>query len=251
MRQVTVLSLGVLFLLGSVCPMAAPGPLKVCMVSGSDEYKSEISLPKFQKYLEANYNVQCTIAQARGTNDLPGLEALGDCDVALFFTRRLTITGEQLERIKKYCESGGPIVAMRTASHGFQNWLEFDKLVLGGNYQKHFGTGTTLTVTIASDAKDHPVLEGVSPFESKYSLYRNAPIGTDCQILMMGSTEKSGGLQPVTWTRLYKGARVFYTSLGGPDDFENPSFRRMIVNALFWTAKRPVEERKKPSSLKE
>jgi type 1 glutamine amidotransferase len=40
---------------------------------------------------------------------------------------------------------------------------------------------------------------------------------------------------------VHGGGRVFYTSLGGPDDFKNESFRRLVVNAIFWTAKRNVE----------
>ena len=33
------------------------------------------------------------------------------------------------------------IVALRTASHAFQNWLELDKEVWGGDYQGHYGAG--------------------------------------------------------------------------------------------------------------
>jgi len=237
-----------LAMLLSFCLSAAnpQPPLKVCLVSGSAEYDSDVSLAAFQKYLQENYNAECTLVKARGFDDLPGLEALDDCEVALFFTRRLTITGEQLDRVKKYCESGRPILAVRTASHGFQNWLDFDRLVLGGNYQGHFGTGPTTEVKINPDAKSHPVLEGIVPFRSRASLYRTAPLAGDCQLLMVGSTPESKGPQPVVWTRLYKGARVFYTSLGAQQDFENATFRRMLANALFWAGARNVERTKLP-----
>ena len=46
--------------------------------------------------------------------------------------------------------------------------------------------------------------------------------------------------EPVAWTHDYKGARVFYTSLGHPKDFEEPAFVRLIANALFWTARKEV-----------
>lgn len=242
MRNIPLLSLAVLLSWGSWSLGAENPPLKVVMLSGSDEYKSDVSLPQFQKHLEERYNVRCTVLKARGLDDLPGLEALDACDVALFFTRRLKIAGEQLERVKKYCESGRPIVAVRTASHGFQNWLEFDKIILAGNYTGHFGNGPTMKVTIAPAAKNHPVLEGVSPaIRSIYSLYKTAPLAPGCELLMTGSTPISSGTQPVAWAREYKGARVFYTSLGGPQDFENATFCRLMANALFWAAKRPVE----------
>src|SRR5207244_13220360 len=113
--------------------------LNLCLVSGSLEYKSDESLSAFQTYLEDNYNVHCSRAFRKADDDLPGLENLEACDVMLLFTRRLTISGEQLERVKKYCRAGKPIVAVRTASHAFQNWLALDKEVLGGNYKNHYG----------------------------------------------------------------------------------------------------------------
>jgi type 1 glutamine amidotransferase/nicotinamidase-related amidase len=230
--------------LSAVCFAAQNRPLKVVMLSGSDEYKSDESLPPFQKYLEERYNVRCTVLKACGDADLPGLEALDNCDVALFFTRRLKITGDQLERVKKYCESGRPVVGVRTASHGFQNWLEFDKTVQGGNYTGHFGNGPSMKATIVPAAKSHPVLEGVSPtIKSIYSLYKTAPLAPDCEVVMTGSTPASSGTQPVAWTRVYRGARVFYTSMGGPQDFENAAFRRLMANALFWAANRKVESK--------
>jgi len=230
---------------GSTSSAATP-PLKVCLVSGSFEYDSHTSLAAFKKYLEEHYNAQCTLVKARSFNCLPGLEALDQCEVALFFTRRLTIAGEPLERIKKYCLAGRPIVAVRTASHGFQNWLEFDQLVLGGNYHGHYPVGPTTKVEISPEAKGHPLLEGIGPMQSTASLYKTAPLAPDCQLLMTGSTPESKGWEPVAWTRLFKGARVFYTSLGAPQDFANETFRRLLVNALFWTAKRRVEHKATP-----
>ena len=76
----------------------AEEPLKVCLVSGSLEYKSNESLAGFQKYLEANYPAKCSRAFLEGQNEehLNGLENLSHCDVMLLFTRRLKLSGEQL-----------------------------------------------------------------------------------------------------------------------------------------------------------
>jgi type 1 glutamine amidotransferase len=210
--------------------------LKVLLISGSLEYKSDESLADFQKYLEANYPVECSRAFRKADDDLPGLEALETCDVAVFFTRRLTIKGEQLDRIKKYATSGKPIVAIRTASHGFQNWLEMDKEVFGGNYKNHYGAGPKCEIKIAEAGKDHPVLKNVKPYASTGSLYKNPEISKDVTVLMTGSIPNQS--EPITWVREYKGGRVFYTSLGHPDDFKNDTFLRMLVNALYWTAKK-------------
>jgi acetyl esterase/lipase len=218
-------------------------PLRVCLVSGSLEYKSNESLAEFQKFLESNYRVKCTRAFLPGSevDNLPGLENLDQSDVMLLFTRRLNLSGEQLERIKNYCLAGKPIVGVRTASHAIQSWLDLDKEVLGGNYHGHYGADSGTDVKIVERAKDHPLLAGVRPFHSAGSLYKNEGLSADNDILMTGTNPEA--TEPITWTRTFKGARIFYTSLGHPKDFEEAGFRQLLVNALFWTTGRTPQPR--------
>src|SRR5262249_46830413 len=137
-------------------PAKAEKKLKVGLVSGSFEYKSDDTLAILKKHLEANYPVECVMISAKAEKDteLAGLSALDTCDVVVFFTRRLQIEGDSLELVKKYVKSGKPIVGIRTASHGFQKWLEMDKEVLGGDYKGHFGAGVA-EVKPTEKGKDH------------------------------------------------------------------------------------------------
>jgi type 1 glutamine amidotransferase len=235
-------AIAVLFLVQALHAADDAKPLKVCLISGSLEYKSDESLAALQKYLESKYNVKCSRAFRKSDDDLPGLDNLETCDVALFFTRRLTIQGEQLERVKKYCQAGKPVVGVRTASHGFQNWLAFDKEVLGGNYKNHYGAGPATDIAIPEKTKGHPILEGVGAFKGVGSLYRNTGIAADAEVLMTGTIPEH--TEPIAWARVHNGGRVFYTSLGHPKDFEDENFRRLLTNALFWTAKRKPEAKK-------
>lgn len=215
--------------------------LKVAMVSGSFEYKSDDSLAALKKHLEANYPVECTlvIAKAEKGTALAGLDALDKCDVAVFFTRRLQIEGESLELVKKYVKSGKPIVGIRTASHGFQKWLEMDKEVLGGDYKGHFGAGVA-EVKATNKGKDHPILKGVQPFKTNGSLYKNPNVAADVTVLVQGYMGKES--EPVAWTREKDGRRVFYTSLGHPDDFKDENFIRLLTNGLAWATKTELKK---------
>jgi putative membrane-bound dehydrogenase-like protein len=208
-------------------------PLRVCLVSGSLEYKSDESLSALQKYLEEHYPIRCSRAFRRTDDDLPGLQALDTCDVMLLFTRRLTISGEQLERVQRYCRAGKPIVAVRTASHAFQNWLALDREILGGDYRGHYGTGPLTQVRPVESAKQYPILAGVQPFTSPGSLYKNPSLAPDAEVLLTGSIP--GHTEPVAWVRQHHGGRAFYTSLGHPEDFKNEQFLRLLVNGLYWT----------------
>ena len=207
-------------------------PLKLCMVSGSFEYESESSLTAFRDYVEREHPVRTDLIVYRSEDDHQSLSAIEETDVLLVFTRRLNADGAELERFKAYCGAGGPIVGVRTASHAFQNWLAFDGDVLGGNYQMHWRHGPRARVRFEPGSEGHPLLEGVAEFSSAGSLYRNTPIAPDTSLLMSASTDEHD--EPVTWTRNHAGGRVFYTSLGHQEDFEEPSFLRLLANAVLW-----------------
>ncbi len=98
-------------------------------------------------------NARLCTAKAEKDKTLAGIENLEKCDVAIFFTRRLQIDGDALETVKKFVKSGKPIIGIRTASHGFQNWLEMDKEVFGGDYKDHFGAKMECEVKPAEKAE--------------------------------------------------------------------------------------------------
>jgi len=216
----------------------AQKPLHVGLVSGSFEYQSDESLAAFQEFLEKDYPVRCLRAFAKSEESLAGLENLEPCDCLILFTRRLKIEGEPLEWVKRYATSGRPIIGLRTASHGFQNWLAMDKEVFGGDYQGHYGNNLKPEVAIVETARQHPILDGVTPFTSEGSLYKNPQISPDTTVLLTGTIPQH--TEPVAWTRLYRGGRIFYTSLGHLGDFRQPSFLRLLVNALAWTTGRKL-----------
>jgi type 1 glutamine amidotransferase len=207
------------------------------MVSGSFEYDSESSLQIFDRHVRDEYGMETTMVVFSTEDDEQSLSALDDTDVLLLFSRRLRTSGTELDRLKKYCSAGRPVVGVRTASHGFQNYLAFDKDVLGGNYNMHYKPGPAVTVEIASDeAAGHPVLDGVDGFVTLGSLYRNEPIANDTTLLLTGAS--SDATEPVAWTRIHEGGRVFYTSLGHQKDFQEAAFLRLLSNGVLWAAGR-------------
>lgn len=237
----------VAFALTCACAHAA-APAKqptIVLISGEFEYKSAESLPVLKTRLETKLGAKCIYLQRKpGTNvnDIPGLEVLDTADLAILFIRRMTLPDEQVAQFKKYAASGKPIIGLRTASHAFENWKEWDHDVLGGNYQKHFDNKLSTTIRVLPAAAEHPILKGVAKeFTSPGSLYRNSPLPEGSKVLLMGSVEGKPA-EPVAWTHSYQGAPVFYTSLGHPAEFGTESFDRLVLNAVQWALAQPVRK---------
>lgn len=225
-----------------VVAVRAAEPVKnptVVLISGEYEYASTNTLPAFKQFLESNYPLRCVYLERKG-EQLPGLEALKSADLAIFYIRRMTLPEEQLSQIQAYVSSGKPLIGLRTASHAFQNWKEFDNVVLGGNYHNHYGNALVATARVNAEAANHPILKNVAKeFETGGSLYKTSPLAKGATLLLTGSITNQPQ-EPMAWTHTYKGARIFYTSLGHPKDFDHPAFRAMLVNAVFWALDRPV-----------
>ena len=214
----------------------------IVLLSGESLYGSATTLPKFAKQLERQQGYRSTTIIRDGDHRFPSLDALGQADLVIVFVRRMQLPVEQLGQVKQYVESGKPIIGLRTASHAIQNWLEFDKLVLGGNYHGHHKNNLSGNASVVPSAKGHPILDGVSSeFKMGGSLYKNNPLAKAAKPLLTGSI-KGQPAEPVAWTHSYKGNRTFYTSLGHADDFANPNFHKLVANAIAWclsTGSRP------------
>ena len=238
-RIVRTLSWLVLLVAGLMTPLPAEenAALKVCLLSGCPTYHSEKSLPPFQEWLEKNYAVKCTRI-VRDGHTFPGLEKLADCDVTFIFFKRMNLEGPALETFQKHVRSGKPIVAVRTASHAVQTWLPFDQEILGGNYQGHYEKDPDTVIAATAAGRAHPILTGVQLKSAPGPLYKNTGHADDIAVLLTGSNP--GHTEPLAWTREVNKGRVFYTSLGNVETFEDEQFRRMLANAIFWTARREV-----------
>jgi type 1 glutamine amidotransferase len=215
----------------AVCQSA---PLKVHMLSGSEEYRSEESLQGWAAHLKTVYGIDSTFSL--GTDkcaEVDGLEHLKQADVLVVFCRRWKLTGEQAQIITDYIESGKPVLGIRTASHAFEFYKPFDKAILGGDYSGHEKGDQPVKIERVEQHAAHPVLKGVTGWERLGKPYKNPAIAADARRLLY--MQKNEEENPLAWTRtLNNKQRVFYTSLGIPSDFQNETFIRLLDNALFW-----------------
>lgn len=218
-----------------------------------NNYEAHKTIPVFAKMLHDRYGCRCTVLQGEGEPGsfrFPGLKAIETADLLVMFFRRRALPDEQLAMIHAHLAAGKPLVGIRTANHAFSvtgsvaeghgKWWEFVPDVLGCGNHGYGSARLGADVNIVPEAAKHPILSGIA-FEKWHSngcLYFVAPIDKKATVLLRGSVE--GKTEPIAWTRKYNASRVFYTSLGYPDDFKESQFRALLVNAVFWAMDKPV-----------
>jgi nicotinamidase-related amidase/type 1 glutamine amidotransferase len=227
-------------------------PLVVFMI-GEEEYRTGESLPAFATEELVWRGIRCQFAHvsAADKNDFPGLEALRDADLLFVSVRRRTPSKAQMTLIRQHLTAGKPVVGIRTASHAFgakpadaghEGWDTFDVDVLGGHYEGHFGKGPVTLVKTGPKAEGNPVLTGLPAegFRSPSTLYRNRQLAATVTPLLIGQLEGEAQSEPVAWLNTNRSSRVFYTSLGSPEDFKTSAFRRLLLNGVLWALDRPI-----------
>lgn len=238
-------------------PARAAEPAHIVMMIGEDEYHTWETLPEYaEKELKPlGYRVTIINGDATDKNRFPGLiEALKEADLLVLSVRRRTPPQDQLDAVRAYLTAGKPLVGIRTACHAFAlrptdklaspelaSWQEFDPEVLGGHYTNHHANGIQPAISLAPGAAGSPLLKGVEVEKliGHGSLYKVNPVEADTTPLLLG-TIPDQPTETVAWTRLYGPgkARIFYTSLGHPDDFQSPDFRRLLLNGITWALAR-------------
>ena len=226
----------------------------VAIVMSEDEYETEQTLPLFaEKHLGKAFRVSYVFGSDTDRNDIPGLDALAQADVALISVRRRVLKPEQLAIVRRFVEQGKPVVGIRTASHaftlrnepapaGYAAWPEFDGQVFGGAYYGHHDNKLQSSVQIVAEANEHPILTGVprEPITQEGSLYQTKPLAAGTTVLLSGKVE-GHPVEPVAWTfKRADGGKSFYTSIGHKADLEKPAVARLLLNALSWASGVPV-----------
>lgn len=232
----------------------------IAMVISEFEYETYRTLPEFAKArLGKDFRVVYVINDNKDEHGLPGLSVLKEADLLILSVWRRTLPPEQLKMIRDYVDSGKPLIAIRTSSHAFvqrdnstpagtETWSEFDRQVLCCTYKGHYGNhrekGAPAThVWVNEDQRQDPfcgkIVNGLSEGKVKVDshLYKLLPLHKPApsHVLLSGQVGDDGKVQPVAWVT-NTGPTVFYTSLGSQSDFENPTFQRLLSNAIYWAA---------------
>ena len=241
----------------------------VAFIIAENEYQANRTLPEFAHELLLKKGVNCEFALGKeeykepSIHNIENLQILKDADLAVIFVRRRALPTEQMSLIKEYINSGKPVLGIRTASHAFsinqvvpitggglvaatgqvaesmEQWPEFDKDVLGGNYIGHYGKMEVgIVFSMVPGMENHPLFKGVSPDDFtgpvafNESLYQNRPLRSEnIQVLLEGTIHEKPS-EPVLWINHRKKGPIIYTSMGHWDHWKIEKFRQIMFNSV-------------------
>jgi hypothetical protein len=227
----------------------------LAVMIGEDEYKTRETLPAFiEQQIGKQFRVSYLVDNKQSPANFCNTDALKTADALLVSVRRRIPLTAQTGALQAFVARGGAVVGIRTASHAFAPssgqkaeeghtpWPEWDEKILGGHYQNHLGNQFK-TFAKAAPGVAHPILSGL-PRDTEWptgsSLYKNTPLRGG-NPLLTGRAEGAPNIEPVAWTHQSSGGgRVFYTSLGAPDDFKRPEFQTLLRNAIHWALHRDI-----------
>ncbi len=255
---------------------SGPGKGKhIVFIAGDHEYRGEETLPALARILAKHYGFKCSFFVTTdpatgfikpGSGHITGLDALSTAELMVVFVRFQAFPDEQMQHIDDYLKRGGPVIGMRTATHGFKGLkgpfarynegykgddfkFGFGRQILGEHWVGHYGKNHAQSsrLVLAPEQATHPILRGVDKVHVQCGGYVADPM-PDSFILARGEVlngmniddpaDPTKKVLPVAWVRTYApehaASRVFCTTHGASEDILNPGFRRMLLNAHLW-----------------
>ena len=242
----------------------------VVFVTGDHEYSGEATLPLLAAELEKHYGMRTRVLKAspdhNAEENIPGLEILKEADLAVFFLRWRRLPADQVQHIEDYLKTGKPVVGFRTSTHAFnypkghplEKWNAFGEFALasppgwgGPAKHTHYGHESSTDVSIIPEAAKNPILTGVAPaFHVQSWLYQvlpDYPTKGSTWLLMgkpVNPNKATAYNNPVAWTgKNTYGGKVFMTTMGHPEDFDQEPFQRLVVNGIHWALGKPIPKK--------
>ncbi|MEO6525096.1 MAG: PVC-type heme-binding CxxCH protein [Gemmatimonadaceae bacterium] len=222
---------------GTGAPASSPGPLRDPVLASGPRRIEVLFLGHDAEHHPSNkYAPMLAMALAKDaidftyTTDPNDLNArnLAKYDAVLLYANHDSITPSQEKALLDYVASGKGFVPIHSASHSFRNSASVMRM-MGGQFDKH-GTGTFTAVTVRPE---HPVMRGLTPFETWDETYIHKNNNPDRVVLQ--ERVEGDRREAWTWVRTEGKGRVFYTAYGHDErTWKQPAFQALVRNGILW-----------------
>lgn len=155
-------------------------------------------------------------------------ENLSKYDGLIIYANHDSLSPSQESAMKAFVEGGKGLIPLHSASGCFRNSEWYIKTI-GGQFASH-KTGTFKNIILKPD---HPVMKGITDFETFDETYIHKNLNPDEVVL--GERIEGDHHEPYTWVRNQGKGRVFYTAYGHDDaTWTNAGFLDLVRNGILW-----------------
>lgn len=218
-------------------------PIRVLIVTGGHDFEREPFFEMFKSFEGITFEeVQHPNAHARLTP-----EAARGYDVVVLYDMWQPISEESQAAFVKLLRNGKGLVALHHSLASYQLWDEYRNMIGGKWYTEKwkqngverspstFQHDVQFKVHIV-DSK-HPVTRGIQDFNIRDETYGNFEVLPKVKPLL--TTDEPTSNRVIAWAHTYGRSRVVYIQLGHDHyAYENPSYRRLVLQAIRWVAGR-------------
>ncbi|MCE7043468.1 PVC-type heme-binding CxxCH protein [Dyadobacter sp. CY312] len=185
----------------------------------SGKYAPWMAIKLFQSGINMTYTV-----------DLKDLnpENLKKYDGLIIYANHDTLSASQESALKAFVQGGKGLIPLHSAAGCFKNSDWYIKTI-GGQFESH-KVGTFKNTILKPD---HPVMKGITDFETFDETYVHKNLNPDKTVL--GERVEGDHHEPYTWVRNEGKGRVFYTAYGHDDaTWTNRGFLDLVRNGVLW-----------------
>ncbi len=216
---------------------------RVLFIAAEDAYKSRTWIPEFAvNQLGKKYQVQFGFSSEARFGSLPGLSMLDEADLVVLSLRRRGIPSEEMKNLKEYVNKRKPLLAIRTATHGFapnaklpmgyEEWKDFDKEVLGCHYQGHEVANSLTQILPVNDSFKNINLDRIKNERLASHLYKVNPLSKDTKVLLEGKSVPGDKVEPLIWLRENNKVRVACFTLGHFDEMKHEEIQQLLKETI-------------------
>lgn len=220
----------------------AAGPIRILVVTGGHGFDEEPFLGLFESLDGIDF------AHAPQRDDSEFLEDIGDWpyDVIVLYNMSRNISEKRRANFLELLDRGVGLVVLHHAIANYPDWPEY-KEIIGASYfleeteykgAKHPRSEYTHDAEMPIHVEDtvHPVTKGVTDFTLTDETYRKWVFLPGSELLLTTTHPESN--REIAWVRQARNARVCFIQLGhGPQAFSDSNYRRLVRQAIEWTAK--------------
>jgi type 1 glutamine amidotransferase len=167
-------------------------------------------------------------------------------DVLVLHDMYETIGEKQKANLQAFVEAGGGVVSTHHAIVDYTSWPWWYEQVIGGKYfqqalgehpKSQYKDDVRMVVRRAPTGSGHPVIRGVAPLVLEDEAYRGMWLSPKATVLM--ETDVPENDRAVVYVGPCEKGRAVYIQMGhGESTLRHPGYRRLVHNALLWTAGR-------------